>query len=72
MKKIASIDIHAFCIQLLLAHNSKIIIIGLWHAAISRPLTLLLSTGWFEEQIRVWFHNRTKIKWGPYVKILKL
>jgi len=21
----------------------------------------LLSTGWFQERIRAWFHNRTKI-----------
>jgi len=26
----------------------------------------LLSTGWFQEQIRAWFHNQTKINWGPY------
>ena len=31
------------------------------------PLPLLLSTGWFEERIRAWFHNRAKMKWGPYV-----
>ena len=29
-------------------------------------LPLLLSTGLFHERIRVWFHNRTKIDWGPY------
>ena len=29
-------------------------------------LPLLLSTGWFQERIRAWFHNRTKINWGPY------
>ena len=28
-------------------------------------LRLLLSTGWFQERIRAWFHNRTKINWGP-------
>jgi len=25
----------------------------------------LLSTGWFQERIRAWFHNQTKINWGP-------
>jgi len=25
-------------------------------------LPKLLSTGWFQEWIRAWFHNRTKIK----------
>ena len=29
-------------------------------------LPLLLSTGWLQERIRAWFHNRTKINWGPY------
>ena len=29
-------------------------------------LPLLLSTGLFQERIRAWFHNRTKIYWGPY------
>ena len=24
----------------------------------------LLSTCWFQERIRAWFHNQTKIKWG--------
>ena len=30
-------------------------------------LLSLLSTGWVQEQIRAWFHNRTEIIWGPYV-----
>jgi len=30
---------------------------------------LLLSTGWFQERIRAWFHNRTKINWGPYGRL---
>ena len=34
-------------------------------------LPLLLSTGWFQEQIRAWFHNQTKINWGPYGRWLK-
>ena len=29
-------------------------------------LPLLISTGSFQKQIRAWFHNRTKINWGPY------
>jgi len=29
----------------------------------------LLSTGWFHERIREWFHNRTKIDWGPYGRL---
>ena len=29
-------------------------------------LPLLFSTGWFQEQIRAWSHNQTKINWGPY------
>jgi len=32
-------------------------------------LPLLLSTGWFQELIRAWFHNRTKINWGPYGRL---
>ena len=32
-------------------------------------LPLLLSTGWFQERSRSWFHNRTKINWGPYGKL---
>jgi len=28
-----------------------------------------LSTGWFQEQIRVWFCNETKIIWGPYGRL---
>ena len=32
-------------------------------------LPLLLSTGWFQERIRAWFHNRTKINWGPYERL---
>ena len=27
-------------------------------------LPLLLSTGWFQERIRAWFHNRAEINWG--------
>jgi len=30
---------------------------------------LLISTGWFQERIRAWFHNRTKINWGPYGRL---
>ena len=33
-------------------------------------LPLLLSTGWFQELIQVWFHNETKISWGPYNKLV--
>jgi len=29
----------------------------------------LLSTGWFQERIRMWFHNQTKINWGPYGRL---
>ena len=29
-------------------------------------LSLLLSTGWLQERIRAWYHNQTKINWGPY------
>ena len=29
----------------------------------------LLSTGWFQEQILAWFHNETKINWGPYGRL---
>ena len=32
-------------------------------------LPLLLSTGWFQERIRAWFHNQTKINWGPYGRL---
>ena len=32
-------------------------------------LPLLLSTGWFQKLIRAWFHNRTKINWGPYGRL---
>jgi len=32
-------------------------------------LPLLLSTGWFQEWIRAWLHNWTKINWGPYVRL---
>jgi len=32
-------------------------------------LPLLLSTGWFQEGIRVWFHNQTKINGGPYGRL---
>ena len=27
------------------------------------------STGCFQEQIRAWFHNQTKINWGPNEKL---
>ena len=33
-------------------------------------LPLLVSTGWFQDWIRVWFHNQTKINWGPYGKLM--
>ena len=32
-------------------------------------LPLLLSTGWFQERIRAWFHNKTKINWEPYGRL---
>ena len=32
-------------------------------------LPLLLSIGWFQERIRAWFYNRTKINWGPYGRL---
>ena len=32
-------------------------------------LLSLLSTGWFQERIRAWFHNRTKNKWRALWKI---
>ena len=27
------------------------------------------STGWFQERIRAWIHNRTKINWGSYGRL---
>jgi len=30
------------------------------------PLPSFLSTGWFQERVRAWFHNRTKIHWLSY------
>jgi len=35
-------------------------------------LPLLLSTGWFQERIRAWFHNRTKINWGHYGRLTSM
>jgi len=35
-------------------------------------LSVLLSTGWFQERIRAWFHNQTKINLGPYGKWTKM
>jgi len=32
----------------------------------------LLSTGWFQERIRAWFHNRTKLNWGPYRRLTQM
>ena len=32
-------------------------------------LPSLLSTGWFQERIWAWFHNRTKINWGFYGRL---
>jgi len=32
-------------------------------------LPLLISTGWFQERIRAWYHNRTKIIWVPYGRL---
>ena len=32
-------------------------------------LPLWLSTGWFQERIRAWFLNRTKINGGPYGRV---
>ena len=29
-------------------------------------LPVLLSTGWFRERLRAWYHNGTKINGGPY------
>ena len=34
-------------------------------------LPLLLSSGWLQERIWAWFHNGTKINWGPYRSWLK-
>ena len=28
-----------------------------------------LSTGWFQEWIQTWFHNQTKLSWGPYGRL---
>ena len=33
---------------------------------------LLLSTGWFQERIRAWFHNQTKIKGAPYGRLTSM
>ena len=33
-------------------------------------LPLLLSTGWFQEQTWAWFHNQTKINWGPHGRLI--
>jgi len=33
---------------------------------VQETISKLLCTGWFQERIRVLFHYRTKIKWGPY------
>ena len=51
--------------------------IVMWRSWVRNPIKgprcflepLLLSTGWFQEQIRAWYHNRTKINWGPYGKL---
>ena len=32
-------------------------------------LPSLLSTGGFQERIRTWFHNQTKINWGRYGRL---
>jgi len=32
----------------------------------ARTLSTLLSTDWFQERIRAWFHNRT---WVPYGRL---
>jgi len=32
-------------------------------------LPLLRSTGWFQERIRAWYHNRTKVNRGPYGRL---
>jgi len=29
----------------------------------------LLSSGWFQERILAWIHNRTRIHWGPYERL---
>ena len=34
-----------------------------------RNFTLLLSTGLLQERIQAWFHNRTRINWGPYWRL---
>ena len=35
-------------------------------------LPLLLRTGWFQERIRAWYHNRTKINRGPYGRLTQM
>ena len=35
-------------------------------------LPVLLSTGWFQDRIRAWMHNRTKINWVPYGTVCPL
>jgi len=30
--------------------------------------SVYLSTGWFKERIRAWFHNQTWLNWTPYGK----
>jgi len=32
-------------------------------------LPLLLSTGWFQEWIQVWFHNQTRTNLWPYGRL---
>jgi len=33
-------------------------------------LPSLLCTGWFQEQIRTWLHNRSKINWALYGRLI--
>ena len=44
-----------------------------WNVQMSREgfkrLPLLLSTGWFQERIRSWCHNRTKVNWESYGRL---
>ena len=40
-------------------------------AYVHNVLKTLLSTGWFQEQIQAWLHNRSKIDWAPYGRSTK-
>ena len=36
---------------------------------VQETLPVLITTGWFQERIRAWYQNRTKINWGPYGRL---